>query len=81
MLEIKQTVAQWLEFAFTLVPFLQRSAKSILKNMYLRLIPFKSLFFKKFHLISDNDLGIDYQCLVFQKVSEDSRDWKWDKPF
>jgi predicted O-methyltransferase YrrM len=56
-------------------------AKSILKNMYLRLIPFKSLFFKKFHLISDNDLGIDYQCLVFQKVAEDERDWMWDMPF
>lgn len=55
--------------------------KNILKNIYFNVLPFKSFFFKEYNFISDQNLGIDYQCLVFQKVSEDNRDWKWDKPF
>jgi hypothetical protein len=55
--------------------------KNIFKNIYLNALSFKSLFFKQYNFISDQNLGIDFQCLVFQKVSEDNRDWKWDKPF
>ncbi len=55
--------------------------KNLVTNIYIKALPFKSLFFKQYNLISDQNLGIDYQCLVFQKTCDDNRDWKWDKSF
>ena len=47
----------------------------------INLIPFKRKFFPAYSFKTDRQLGINYECIAFQKVTADNRDWKWDAPF
>lgn len=39
--------------------------------------PFRKRIFREDILLSDSGLGIDGNCVVFQKISEDDRVWNW----
>jgi hypothetical protein len=41
------------------------------------LLPQKEQIFAPSILKLDTQLGINTQCIAFQKVSEDSREWNW----
>lgn len=44
-------------------------------------VPFKDMFYPSSNFKTDEELGLDYSCIAFQKISEDSRNWDWDKSF
>lgn len=50
-------------------------------SFVINLLPFKKLFYPTIDLKTDEELGLDYSCLAFQKLEEDARNWNWDKPF
>jgi predicted O-methyltransferase YrrM len=62
------------------ITFKKKLAEKV-ANTIARLIPFKKHFFPTLDFSSDIKLGLDYSCLAFQKVSEDKRNWDWDKSF
>jgi predicted O-methyltransferase YrrM len=47
----------------------------------LKLIPYKEKIYPTYNFISDFQLGLNYYCLAFQKVSMDKRSWDYDKTF
>lgn len=44
------------------------------------LVPFKKRFLKGFSMKTDKQLGLDYACIVFKKIENDTRNWDWDAP-
>ena len=44
-------------------------------------LPFKSKIFPSLSFRSDEQLGLNYSCIAFQKTGEDNRSWNWDKAF
>ncbi len=45
------------------------------------LIPFKQRIFTGYSFKTNHQLGLDYNCIAFKKISEDKRDWSWDEPW
>lgn len=45
----------------------------------LKILPFKEKIYPTIDFHSDIELGLDYSCLAFQKINEDTRDWKYDR--
>ena len=45
------------------------------------MIPFKKIFFSTVDFSTDEQLGLNYSCIAFQKIGEDTRRWDWDKGF
>ena len=45
------------------------------------LIPFKNLVYPSLNFKHDTELGLDFTCIAFQKMGEDTRNWDWDKTF
>ncbi|MFD2515645.1 O-methyltransferase [Pontibacter locisalis] len=60
---------------------LKKKLANLAISKFIKLIPFKDKIHPTSDFESDIDLGLDYNCLVFQKVSDDERKWDWDKPF
>jgi predicted O-methyltransferase YrrM len=58
----------------------RKFARKVFINL-IRLVPFKKKFFPYSNFLTDHELGLNYNCLAFQKVSEDARDWRWDAAF
>ena len=52
-----------------------------LVNGFVNLIPFKKRFYPTTNFKTDVELGLDYSCIAFQKVTEDVRNWDWDSTF
>lgn len=44
-------------------------------------IPYRRRIFPYFNFLTDRSLNLNYNCIAFKKISEDERDWKWDRPF
>jgi predicted O-methyltransferase YrrM len=44
-------------------------------------VPFKKSVFQTSSFLTDADLGLDYACIAFQKIANDSRNWDWDRRF
>ena len=62
------------------VSFKKKAVGKILAFV-INLLPFKQLFYPTINFKTDEELGLDYSCIAFQKLEEDSRNWNWDKPF
>jgi hypothetical protein len=54
----------------------QKMSSAIIKR-----IPFKERIFPTSNFLTDSDLGLDYACIAFQKIANDSRNWDWDRRF
>lgn len=39
------------------------------------------MFYPTSSFKTEEELGLDYSCIAFKKIAEDSRNWDWDKPF
>ncbi len=52
----------------------------ILKSM-LEKLPQKNLYYPTINFQTDEELGLNYRCIAFQKISEDKRNWDWDASF
>lgn len=48
-------------------------------SFFVNLIPFKTRIYPGIDFSTNADLGLDYNCIAFQKTNEDKRDWSWDK--
>ena len=46
-----------------------------------KLIPYKKILYPTISFKSDRELVLDFNCIAFQKVTEDNRNWNWDKTF
>jgi predicted O-methyltransferase YrrM len=57
-----------------------RTAEKMVSKM-INLIPFKRKIYPSYSFRTDRQLGINYYCLAFRKLSDDKRDWSWDAPF
>ena len=44
-------------------------------------IPFKDKFMPFYSLKTNRQLGLDYRCIAFKKINNDSRAWDFDIPF
>jgi predicted O-methyltransferase YrrM len=44
-------------------------------NFFIKIVPFKHSVFPNFSFKSSEELGIDYRCLAFKKMSHDKRNW------
>ena len=56
---------------------------NLVANIYsllIRLIPFKKKIIPNISLKTSKELDLDYRCIAFQKIENDSRKWDWDKP-
>ncbi len=56
----------------------RKIAESIIKG-WVRLVPFKDKVFLTQDFSTDTELNLDYSCLAFKKISEDTRNWDFDK--
>ncbi len=57
--------------------------KNILRkvlSLMIRILPFKNKFYPTIDFKTDEELGLDYRCIAFQKTSHEERDWNWDRP-
>ncbi len=55
-----------------------------LKTAYfslLGLLPLKSKILPNYDFKSDEELGVDYDCMAFKKIKEDDRSWDWYPTF
>lgn len=52
-----------------------------MQRLLVNLIPFKDRYSSDISFESDEELGIDYHCLGFKKISEDLRNWDWFERF
>jgi hypothetical protein len=52
-----------------------------LTSAIIKRIPFKKSVFQTSSFLSNEDLGLDYACIAFQKIANDSRNWDWDQRF
>jgi|SRR5690242_3398888 len=52
-----------------------------LLELTLKLMPFRNKFKRQFLLKSAAQLELDYRCIAFKKLKNDSRPWDWYKPF
>lgn len=59
------------------------SKKMILKivSNAISILPFIKKLYITLDIKTDEQLGIDYSCIAFQKTAEDTRNWDWDKAF
>ncbi|MEO6719103.1 MAG: class I SAM-dependent methyltransferase [Ferruginibacter sp.] len=60
--------------------FKKALAEKIISSV-IKLVPFKKRFYPSYNFKTDGELGLNYSCVAFQKVSSDARQWDWDKPF
>lgn len=60
--------------------FKRRMAERMVSLM-IKIIPFKKKFYPSYNFKSDNESGLNYSCLAFQKIGPDERQWNWDQPF
>lgn len=65
-----------------------KSIKSIKRNIaekvvrsLINAVPFKDKFYPSSNFKTDEELGLDYSCIAFQKIGEDNRKWNWDRRF
>ena len=58
----------------------KRLAQSV-STALLKLVPFKKHFYPTADFSTGEQLQLNYSCIAFQKIAEDSRKWDWDKPF
>jgi hypothetical protein len=49
-------------------------------RFFISLVPFKNKFLPGFNFKTDYQLGLEYRCIAFKKISQDARAWDWDKP-
>jgi predicted O-methyltransferase YrrM len=61
-------------------PTINKFSKRILATMY-RNLPFAKRLFYTHNMKTDAEMGVDYYCIAFIKVSDHEPDWSWDKPF
>jgi predicted O-methyltransferase YrrM len=57
---------------------------SFLKSTYfflLGLLPFKAKVLPNYDFKSDEELGVNYDCIAFKKIKEDDRSWDWHPTF
>jgi len=47
----------------------------------LSILPFKKKIYPTLNFKTDIEMGLNFNCIAFQKIEEDSRNWDWDKPF
>lgn len=52
-----------------------------LVSFVINLLPFKKKCYPTICVKTDEELGLDYNCIAFQKLGEDKRSWDWDKSF
>jgi len=50
-------------------------------SLIINLLPFKHRFYTTIDFKTDEELGLNYNCIAFQKIDEDGRNWDWDKSF
>ncbi len=60
---------------------LKRRAARVVVSKMIEAIPFKDAVYPTIDFRTDEALGIDSSCIVFQKVSIDQRTWDWDAKF
>ncbi len=56
------------------------SKREFIRSIYfscLNLIPFKKRILANYNFKKDEQLGVNYSCIAFQKISEDERNWDW----
>ena len=58
----------------------KRIARFVL-SFIIKMIPLKNRFYPTFNFKTDEELGLDFSCIAFQKKYEDKREWNWDKAF
>lgn len=63
----------------TKLSFKKKLAVGFLKSI-IPLLPFKKRFYSTMNFKTDQELGLDYNCIAFQKIGEDERSWDWDSP-
>ncbi|MBN9351767.1 MAG: class I SAM-dependent methyltransferase [Chitinophagaceae bacterium] len=51
-----------------------------LTSLFLNMVPFRKKFISELNLKTNHHLGLEYRCIAFQKISEDKRNWDWDRP-
>jgi predicted O-methyltransferase YrrM len=47
----------------------------------LKLIPLKSKLFPSLSFTSDREMELNYSCIAFKKIANDSRNWDWSSKF
>ena len=52
-----------------------------LLSFVISILPFKSKIFKTVSFKTDEQLGLNYSCIAFQKTEHDKRSWNWDSAF
>lgn len=58
----------------------KKIAVSVTK-LFMALVPFKKRFYPTLNLKTDQELGLDYDCIAFKKTGPDKRNWDFDKTF
>lgn len=56
----------------------RKIAESIIRSA-VKLVPFKDKVFLTQDFCTDTELNLDYSCLAFRKISDDTRNWDFDK--
>lgn len=52
-----------------------------LVNIWLTLIPFRKRKLSRLDTASDAALGVNYKCVAFKKIMDDTRSWNWHQAF
>jgi predicted O-methyltransferase YrrM len=60
---------------------IKKKIAKIVLSFIINLLPFKKQIFPTLDFITDEQLGLDYSCIAFQKIDDDKRNWDWDKSF
>jgi predicted O-methyltransferase YrrM len=56
-------------------------ASSFLVSALMKSIPFRKRKFPQFDLNSDAKLRVNYKCIAFRKVADETRPWNWHQAF
>ena len=61
------------------ISFKKQIANKIV-SLIVSLIPFKNRIYEGVDFSTNAQLGLNYSCIAFKKITEDLRGWNWDEP-
>jgi predicted O-methyltransferase YrrM len=65
----------------SVTPTFYRKIALSITSVILKLLPYKKKLYPTIDFKSDVDLGLNFSCIAFQKISEDTRNWDWNSTF
>lgn len=54
---------------------------AMITNWFIKAIPFRNRYGSRIDISTDEELGVNYKCIAFEKIANDNRTWDWHITF